>query len=65
MNYPDVNPTWGLRYYNGHFHLYLMWMHWNTGYWTATRTVSRRYKTLDIALKELADIQGAFIIFPV
>jgi hypothetical protein len=65
MNYPDVRPTWGLRYYDGHFHLHLMWMHWKTGYWTATRTVSRRYKTLDLALKTFEEIDGAVIIFPV
>jgi hypothetical protein len=64
MNYPDVNPTWGLRYYDGHFHLHLMWMHWRTGYWTATRTVSRRYRTLDIALASTRDI-GAVMLFPV
>lgn len=66
MNYPDMSPTWGLRYYQGHFHLHLMWMQWRTGQWMSQRSLIRaKYKTLDRALLELRSMVGTVMIFPV
>lgn len=66
MNYPDTRPTWGLRYWEGYFHVHLMWMHWRTGHWLANRTVAhQRYKTLERALKAFEEVDGAVMIFPV
>jgi hypothetical protein len=65
MNEPDRSPTWGLRYWNGHFHVHLMWMHWKTGYWTSSRSMIRKeYHSLEAALKELDGITGVVMIFP-
>jgi hypothetical protein len=65
MNYPDTKPTWGLRYWQGNFHVYLMWMHWKTGQWVSSRSMIRReYQNLEAALKELGGITGVVMIFP-
>jgi hypothetical protein len=66
MDWNDCSPTWGLRWgEGGYFYLHLMWQHWRTGHWTATRTVSRRYATLEMALKQFETIDGVIMIFPV
>lgn len=66
MNYGDPCPTWGLRWYQGYFHVHLMWMHWKTGQWTSSRSMVRqRYRKLEQALKAFEKIEGAVVIFGV
>lgn len=65
-NFPDRRPTWGLRWWQGFYHVHLMWMHWRTGHWTASRSmVRKRYRSLERALKDFEKIEGAVIIFGV
>lgn len=65
----SINVTWGLRYYEGYFYAHLMWMHWNTKQWQASRSLIRkRYRTLEQAIKSLESANGVdsvVMIFPV
>jgi len=66
----SLSVTWGLRYHEGYFHIYLMWMEWKPPrHWLANRTmVRKRYKTLDRAIKALRSANGVdsvVMIFPV
>ena len=66
MNFGDPRPTWGLRWYQGYFHVHLMWQHWKTGRWTSSRSmVRKRYRKLEQALKAFEKIESAVMIFPV
>lgn len=65
MNYPDVNPTWGIRWRLGYFEAHLMWMHCPSGEWRSSRKmIRRRYQTLEGALLAFNEA-GVVMIFPV
>jgi hypothetical protein len=66
MNWGDRSPTWGLRWWRGYWYVHLMWMHWKTGQWCSSCSMTRqRYRSLERALKAFAGVNGVVMIFPV
>ena len=59
-----ITCYYGLRWWNGYFYLYLMWSHWKTSQWCASRRLlgNRRYKTIEAALRQFGDNNGVNVV---